>query len=484
MVVNMEKTKLCGPLRISLAQDEIEQEEALTFINGVALERHNSAPPPPPQIIIVAKQNSQVVGTISLDFGDNNHPLPLEKIYQFDRCNTPLPFRSGDVAQIGRWMVTIKGASAALLHTATVYALRSEKKYGLFETKESVAVRLRTLGLQLLEIPGAKFNIENVPEVGRPYYATPPPPSLYIACLESAENVLRKIVLPQTSSGEIILDQKFTERLSRREAVTSKDSVPLEIRESIERTMASYQEVAIAYDIFSAPFHAAVTYPKIIKELENYLSSLPGKQILDVGCGSGKLMQVLNERGAQCSGIDITPAFLDIARSRGLWVIQGSMHNLPFPDEMFDAVVSNYVLNYLPAKGQRMALQEKFRVLRRDGIMIFSYMHPFFMRATPYQEQPPHYLSSTKNYFEPAREILINQLGQKFTLYLLDWPEITNMVIESGFCLLELTDAKVPDQLERIAAEINSEAAADFVKGFRYNPYAIFVTAKKRSIVR
>jgi len=188
---------------------------------------------------------------------------------------------------------------------------------------------------------------------------------------------------------------------------------------------------------------------------------------------------MLNEQGAECSGIDLTPAFVELACSRGLNVSEASMHKLPFPDKAFDAIVSNYALNYLPAEGQRLALQENFRVLHSGGVMVFSYMHPFFMRAGRYDPTLLHYPSLIEDYFHPERQETLRLFDQTFILHLLDWPEIVNMVLKIGFRLQELIDAEIPENLEEIISGIKDERIAQFIQSFRYNPYAIFIVGIK-----
>lgn len=261
--------------------------------------------------------------------------------------------------------------------------------------------------------------------------------------------------------------------------MTKNTSDSKEIIKAIKRTRAAYQATALAYEKVSMPFHIKVIYPRIISIIQDHLGSLKGKEILDVGCGSGMLMQILEKRGANCCGIEITPVFIELVRSRGLHVISASMHKLPFSDERFDAIISNYALNYLPPKGQLLAIQEKFRALKPGGIMVFTYMHPFLMRMSRYQETPPHYLSIVKDYFQPQRQQIVDLLGQKFTLYLLDWPEIVQMVVGCGFRLRDLIDAEFLKGIEKMATSIKDKAAAHFARSLRYTPYGIFVVATK-----
>jgi len=47
--------------------------------------------------------------------------------------------------------------------------------------------------------------------------------------------------------------------------------------------------------------------------------------VLDVGCGPGRHLQALARRGVAATGIDVTPAAVRVARSRGARVIEGSI---------------------------------------------------------------------------------------------------------------------------------------------------------------
>jgi len=50
------------------------------------------------------------------------------------------------------------------------------------------------------------------------------------------------------------------------------------ISKSIEDTRAAYEQVAVVYDVISAPFQITVTYPKIISVVRKLLGSLYKKK--------------------------------------------------------------------------------------------------------------------------------------------------------------------------------------------------------------
>lgn len=78
----------------------------------------------------------------------------------------------------------------------------------------------------------------------------------------------------------------------------------------------------------------------------DWLSPKAGERILDLGCGDGVLTETLAETGAVVTGYDQSPDFVRAARGRGLEVVEGDGHALPFHNE-FDAVFSNAALHWM-----------------------------------------------------------------------------------------------------------------------------------------
>jgi ubiquinone/menaquinone biosynthesis C-methylase UbiE len=96
-----------------------------------------------------------------------------------------------------------------------------------------------------------------------------------------------------------------------------------------------------------------------------------GQQALDVGCGSGALLEALAETlGADnVSGIDPSESFVDSARARvpGARIVVGSAELIPFDDGEFDATLSQLVVNFLADPEQ--GLREMSRVTRSGGVV-------------------------------------------------------------------------------------------------------------------
>lgn len=93
----------------------------------------------------------------------------------------------------------------------------------------------------------------------------------------------------------------------------------------------------------------------------------PGESVLEVDCGPGVLASKMVARGAKVQGTDISQVAAERARQRGIptRVVNLDLETLPFPDESFDVVVSNSMLEhrFFPER----SLQEGLRVLKQGG---------------------------------------------------------------------------------------------------------------------
>jgi len=71
-----------------------------------------------------------------------------------------------------------------------------------------------------------------------------------------------------------------------------------------------------------------------------------GATVLYAGCGRGHLVDVLSSRGGPVVGCDIV---LDQALTDrdGVRFVEGSVEDLPFPDDAFDTVVSTHTLEHV-----------------------------------------------------------------------------------------------------------------------------------------
>jgi SAM-dependent methyltransferase len=124
-----------------------------------------------------------------------------------------------------------------------------------------------------------------------------------------------------------------------------------------------------------------------------------GQRLLDVGCGTGVVAVTAARRGAQVTGLDLTPALLERARENAQlagvsidWH-EGDAENLPFDDGAFDVVVSQF--GHIFAPRPEVALAQMLRVLKPGGTIAFATWPPelftgrMFMVTARYAPPPP-----------------------------------------------------------------------------------------------
>jgi len=97
-----------------------------------------------------------------------------------------------------------------------------------------------------------------------------------------------------------------------------------------------------------------------------------GEDVLDVGCGSGNVVERLLEKGRKVVGVDIGKGFVSFCQSRykGAFFCKADAEYLPFSDECFDSIVCSEVIEHL--ENPEKALEEFNRVLRPEGKLIIT----------------------------------------------------------------------------------------------------------------
>lgn len=114
----------------------------------------------------------------------------------------------------------------------------------------------------------------------------------------------------------------------------------------------------------------------VLRALADVGVPLEGARVLDVGCGSGYLLQRLQEYGAGgCHGIDLMENRVAEGRERypTLELEVGSATALPYPDARFDLVTQFTCLSSILDDGVRLAVaREMVRVARGGWVLSFD----------------------------------------------------------------------------------------------------------------
>jgi SAM-dependent methyltransferase len=139
---------------------------------------------------------------------------------------------------------------------------------------------------------------------------------------------------------------------------------------------------AAYYDTFSASYDdpRGGGYHRLLDDLEMAVIAplAEGRDVLELGCGTGLLLQRVAPIAKSAKGIDLSPGMLASAKERGLDVTLGSVTELPWDDASFDLVFSVKVLAHVP--DIRGALAEAARVTRPGGRVAIELYNPLSLR--------------------------------------------------------------------------------------------------------
>jgi ubiquinone/menaquinone biosynthesis C-methylase UbiE len=98
---------------------------------------------------------------------------------------------------------------------------------------------------------------------------------------------------------------------------------------------------------------ADMAYRRRVQTIFEWLDPVDGDRILDGGCGRGFYLNFIRQVcNAQLAGLELERGYLKIAQSvlksyEHIWLIQGSLYQLPFPNDTFDKAIISEVLEHL-----------------------------------------------------------------------------------------------------------------------------------------
>ena len=101
------------------------------------------------------------------------------------------------------------------------------------------------------------------------------------------------------------------------------------------------------------------------------LAPWAGRDLLDLGCGSGYWLGRYAGEAAQVTGVEPDPRLLPLAAARDprARVLRGSAEHIPLPEESVDVVHARFAYFFPP--GCDAGLAEVMRVLRPGGTLVF-----------------------------------------------------------------------------------------------------------------
>jgi ArsR family transcriptional regulator len=139
-----------------------------------------------------------------------------------------------------------------------------------------------------------------------------------------------------------------------------------------QRAQEYFQQVAKSWDTIRS-MH--VPQQQLEDALLEAVGHEPIGELLDIGTGTGRMLEILANRATRGVGVDLSSGMLAVARTNieraGLthvYVRQGDMYQLPIEDSSIDLAILHLVLHYSDDPAE--VIREASRVLRPEGRLV------------------------------------------------------------------------------------------------------------------
>ena len=127
--------------------------------------------------------------------------------------------------------------------------------------------------------------------------------------------------------------------------------------------------------------------PTFDADLKEYLSLIPGKNVLDLGTGQGKNSIPLSELGFDVTGVDYSTKCLDIckANSSKLDLVKSDIRLFDIEKNKYDLILSSCVLHFLHKDDSYKIIQSMKDNINQNGLVyisVFSTQDPKFNKVS------------------------------------------------------------------------------------------------------
>lgn len=219
-----------------------------------------------------------------------------------------------------------------------------------------------------------------------------------LVLLKKALRQLLRPSLDRQASFNLMLIQALEARTNETRAIENK-------LRSIQKHLDNFGEAVphqgrtpSSFDFNYAAFETRYRgSPEHIREIQTQYRDYFGKPedgpVLDLGCGRGEFLELLQENSVPCFGVDLDEGAVKLAQDRGLGAEQGELIEAleSCADESLGGIVSFQVIEHLPLHTTSSILELGKRKLRPGGILIletvnvaslYTHAHAFTMDPT------------------------------------------------------------------------------------------------------
>lgn len=155
--------------------------------------------------------------------------------------------------------------------------------------------------------------------------------------------------------------------VSTRWIVHRESAILLQLMSEPEGTRRYYDSSAKSYTSYAA----GALPPHLAQRIKHFVPA--GSLVLDLGCGSGRDLELFDSAGVKAVGVDLSFPLLNQASKRcRAMVIQGDMRKLPISDASADGIVSISSFLHIEKADAPAVVDEICRCLRGGGRLLLT----------------------------------------------------------------------------------------------------------------
>jgi ubiquinone/menaquinone biosynthesis C-methylase UbiE len=208
---------------------------------------------------------------------------------------------------------------------------------------------------------------------------------------------------------------------------------------------------------YTASFIKKFKTPSISNEylrkpfLLNLIGNVKNKKILEMGCGNGYWLRILAKKGAKCTGIDRSEKQIELANriekesGLGIHYFRMDADNLKgIKSNSFDGIILMRILLEIKSLSKiKQIFKEANRVLKNEGFIIISDLHPFAPNLNFKNLVPP------KNYFYFKSGVTMKACSAQLGGKKIDYNDVhhtlqnlCNALTSENFCIKKIIEPR------------------------------------------
>jgi ubiquinone/menaquinone biosynthesis C-methylase UbiE len=185
----------------------------------------------------------------------------------------------------------------------------------------------------------------------------------------------------------------------------------------------------------------------ITPALLGLLDNVKGKEILEIGCGDGYWLRMLTEKGAKCTGFDLSENQIEAAKKEDPekkinYFVADASKKVKLEDSSFDIIFLEHVLLEISEISKiKKIFKEVHRLLKDNGFLVVSDLHPL----APETNFPNVEVDKDYTYFKSGHIVKIvsnkpDGTVTKYTDFHWTFQDLVNAITESGLKVVKVLE--------------------------------------------